>query len=594
MDNKDKIALLAEEMEQIKTRLIYLENEVDRLQREQSPWSPGAMDKQAAGQRGETGYRSSKGERYKEEAGFRNLKEPLFREGLEMVIGKNLLNRIGIIILIFAVGYFLKYSFDNGWIGELGRVAIGFVAGIALLVSGDILMRRGYQYFSQGFSGGGIAVIYLSTYAAVNFYHLISSVTAFVLLVLTAAAGGLLSNRQNALGVAVISTLGGFMGPFLIGSEAQTPATLLSYIAILNLAVLYLAYFRNWRALNMLAFLGTVLVYFLNRDAFPVSSAEQNFIWIHQSFLLIYFVIFGALSFLYNVRTRKPAGFTDIAILTMNAAFFFGASYDNLYRQYSDWMGLLAIILSALYVAVALGLKRKKMGDQLLFLSMLGTGLVFLTIALPLQFDERWVAAAWIMEAITLVYTGFRTGNKLVLAGGLGLLVLVAPSAVVSAPYYSEPPAPLFNAHSLTAYLGITGFILAACLAHKGAEAIKALRLASWVGAVMALILALAHISWEVENALSYFHLTYSLNFSISLSWVVLAVGLILWGMVRNLEMVRLISLALFGIVTVKIMFNDLAYMPMVFRIIILTVVGFILVAVSFAYQKKDKKDASI
>lgn len=137
------------------------------------------------------------------------------REGLENLIGKSLLNRIGIIVLL-AMAYFLKYSFDNNWIGPLGRIVIGYVLGAGFLIAGDILMRRGYNYFSQGISGGGISIIYLATFAAVSFYHLISSPLAFVLLVLIALSGGLLAVRQNALGLVFIATLGGFMTPFLM------------------------------------------------------------------------------------------------------------------------------------------------------------------------------------------------------------------------------------------------------------------------------------------------------------------------------------------------------------------------------------------
>lgn len=38
------------------------------------------------------------------------------------------------ILLIFAATvFFLKYAFDNRWIGELGRVILGVAAGLALV-----------------------------------------------------------------------------------------------------------------------------------------------------------------------------------------------------------------------------------------------------------------------------------------------------------------------------------------------------------------------------------------------------------------------------------------------------------------------------
>ncbi len=585
MDERDRY--FREEMEDIKRRLAALEESVSGLnQVVHQAWSVDGRDNNSAQSSAPTPapFRS----KIPPPTKAKTLKEAFFKDGLEMLIGKNLLNRVGIIVLLFAVGYFLKYSFDNGWIGELGRVVIGFLAGLSFLVAGDITMRRGYKYFSQGLSGGGIGIIYLSTFAAVNYYQLISSYTAFTLLIITTLTGGLLSRRQDAMGLAIIAVLGGFLAPFLIGSHRGIDLlTLLLYITILDLGVLYLAYYKNWRILNSLALWGTALVYIVNSARFENSGN----IWTNQSFLIIYFIIFGTLAFLYNVRYHKPTTFGDILILVFNAGFFFGASYANL-NYYYQWMGILAVTLTALYLAVALGLQRKKLGDRLLFLSLLGMGLVFLTVAIPLQFNEHWVTAAWLAEAMVLMFTGFKTGNKMVLISGLGLLVLVTPTAA-SRPYFAELPVPLFNYYSLDAILGIGGFILAAYIFYPPSES-KIGPVLRWVAAIIAVILTLVYLSWEVVNMLEYFRLDYSADFVISLSWVLLAVILILWGMAKDMEIVRFLSLALFAVTTLKIMFNDLSYMPMVFRIIILTVVGAVLVAVSFAYQKKEKKEAEL
>lgn len=180
----------------------------------------------------------------------------------------------------------------------------------------------------------------------------------------------------------------------------------------------------------------------------------------------------------------------------------------------------------------------------------------------------------------------------MVLISGLGLLALLTPSAAFR-PYFAELPVPLFNYHSLDAILAIGGFILAAYIFYPSSES-KTRSVLRWGAAIIAVILSLVYLSWEVDNMLQYFHLDYSVDFVISLSWILLAVILILWGMVKDMEIVRFLALALFAVTTLKIMFNDLSYMPMVFRIIILTVVGAVLVAVSFAYQKKEKKEAEL
>jgi hypothetical protein len=93
---------------------------------------------------------------------------------METLIGGRWLNRIGIIAIISAVTFFLKYAFDNNWIGPSGRVAIGILLGAAMLPWSHWLLQRGYAYFSEGIAGLGAAVLYLSIWAGCQYYKLCS------------------------------------------------------------------------------------------------------------------------------------------------------------------------------------------------------------------------------------------------------------------------------------------------------------------------------------------------------------------------------------------------------------------------------------
>lgn len=521
------------------------------------------------------------------------VKNKLTRENLENAIGGKLLNRVGIVVLLFGVAYFLKYSFDNQWIGEVGRVVIGFLAGISLLVAGDLVMRRDYSYFSQGLTGGGIGVIYLTTFAAANFYFLISSGTAFALLVLTALSGGLLAVRQNAFAVAVLSTLGGFLSPFLIGSTEANQVVLLSYIAVLDLAVLCLAYYKNWRSLNLLAFFGTCLVYLVYQATSWHSSLEV--MWLNQAYLTLYFVIFATLTFLYNVKHQQPTKAPEIVLLVLNAAFFFTTGADNLDSHYHSWLGLFAIFLAASYLTVGVILNKRKKADNFLFLALLGTGLAFVTIAIPLQLeDDRIIASAWLVEAIILFYAGLKGGNIWVRRAGLALLTLVTFSFQGDYYYFNEQQMPLLNYYSLASAISVIGFFFVAHMFYHHQSKTKVERLLVWPAAVIGTFLAIKQLSWEVTTAIAYFKLDYAEAFAISLSWLVFAVFLMIMGMTRDLKGMRFISLALFCITTFKIMILDLSGLDMAFRILILLIVGAVLIGVSFVYQRKESKGGGV
>jgi uncharacterized membrane protein len=85
---------------------------------------------------------------------------------LEATLGGTWLNRVGALVLVLGIAFFLKYAFENEWVGPAGRVAIGLLAGAGLLLLGERLQRAAYRVPAQGLAGAGIAALYLSAYAA--------------------------------------------------------------------------------------------------------------------------------------------------------------------------------------------------------------------------------------------------------------------------------------------------------------------------------------------------------------------------------------------------------------------------------------------
>ncbi len=107
---------------------------------------------------------------------------------LESKIGKLWLNRIGIVAILAGTAYFLKYAFDNNWIGPRGRVGIGILLGAAMLPWSQWLLARGYQYFSEGIAALGATVLYLSIWAGWHYYSLFEQSTAFAGMIVATAA----------------------------------------------------------------------------------------------------------------------------------------------------------------------------------------------------------------------------------------------------------------------------------------------------------------------------------------------------------------------------------------------------------------------
>ncbi len=182
---------------------------------------------------------------------------------LESSIGLTWVNRIATVTLILAAAFFFKYAVDNQWIGETGRIVLGVMAGFAALGGGEFAWRRDHRVYGQGVTALGIAILYLSFYAAFAFYHLPAAPqsVSFVLMALTTVLGGALAVRYDTGAVTVLALLGGYLTPVLLSSGEDRPWVLFSYILLLDIGALAVGRAKQWRYLAPLALAGTSVLY---------------------------------------------------------------------------------------------------------------------------------------------------------------------------------------------------------------------------------------------------------------------------------------------------------------------------------------------
>ena len=128
---------------------------------------------------------------------------------LEKFIGENLVNKIGIAILVLAIGFFVKYAIDNDWIGPVGRVGIGILCG-GILVAFAHRMRNSYQAFSSVLVGGGMAIFYFTITLAYQEFHLFSQLVSLVIMIIITLFAIVLALLYNKQELAVIAMVGRF------------------------------------------------------------------------------------------------------------------------------------------------------------------------------------------------------------------------------------------------------------------------------------------------------------------------------------------------------------------------------------------------
>jgi uncharacterized membrane protein len=341
---------------------------------------------------------------------------------MEKFIGENLVNKIGIAILVLAIGFFVKYAIDQQWIGRVGRVAIGLLCG-GILIGIAHKMRNTYKSFSSVLAGGGLAVFYFTITLAYKQFGLFGQTTAFVIMLIITAFAVALSILYDKQELAIISLVGGFIAPFLVSTGTGNYVTLFIYLIVLNSGLLIIAYNKSWRLLNLLSFIFTIILFgswlfMIPYDA-PAGRYANGFL-----FAIIFYLLFFAINIAYNVSEKKKFVASDFGILLANTALFFGAGIYCLSKMGAiEFKGLFSACMGIFNLAASYFLFRKQKMDTNILYLLIGITLTFISITAPLQLHGNYITLFWASEAVLLFW--LYTKSKINIIQYASLLVWV-------------------------------------------------------------------------------------------------------------------------------------------------------------------------
>ena len=343
------------------------------------------------------------------------VKPPRKEREWEQILGGSWLARIGVLALVIGIGFFLKYAFDNDWLGPTGRVILGVVAGLAML-GGGYRWRNRYPIMTRVLSGGGIAVLYLSIFASFALYDLVHFYVALAFLFAVSVASAIIALRYNSMSLAVLGIIGAFLAPFLLGAFEETgtgigdgghAVQLLAYIIVVDLGVLVLATFRNWRWFTLLALFCSLISFGVWYGEF---DRHISTVTAEVGITLIFVIFVGATTLFHMVWRRVMPRASDFSLMILNAAAYFGITLGLMWNDYRGWLGLHVFLMAALYGLISYLAYRRHTESPLLSYFAMGISIIFLTVAIPLQLgDKAWTTVLWAAEGTVLIWLASRS-----------------------------------------------------------------------------------------------------------------------------------------------------------------------------------------
>ena len=322
----------------------------------------------------------------------------------EKFIGENLFGKIGILIFVIGVGFFVKYAIDKNWINETFRTVLGFLTGSALLVVAERLQKK-YRTFSSLLAGGAFAVFYLTVAIAFHFYHLFPQTVAFTILIAITLFMSILSILYDRRELAIISLVGGFLAPFLVSTGNGNYLVLFTYMSILNLGMFGLSIYMKWGELPVIAFVFTYVVMgiFLLTGFTTGSTHISVHLFIFAT--LFYFIfLLPILSILRIEAVKKNRGLLLVIITNNFIYLLLGILFlRNMGLPFKS-EGLLSLLIAIINLVLVIWLRMSKKDYKFLIYAMLGLVLTFVSITIPIQLDGNYITLFWAAEMVLLLW----------------------------------------------------------------------------------------------------------------------------------------------------------------------------------------------
>lgn len=515
---------------------------------------------------------------------------------LESTIGTRWIGRVGMIAILFGVAFFLKYSFDNKLIGETGRVILGIFWGVAFIGVGEYFQRKKPMgLYGQVLSGGGLAVLYLALYAAFALYHLIPAPLAAISMMAVTTTGITLSVRYSAYSLAATALLGGFLTPIMLSTGHNQPLQLFGYVLLLDIGTLLLLRFRRWPSLVAASLFGTALLYVGWHTEF-FSSPQR---WIAFCIVSAFFAFYNLYVIASCLYSKHKESIIDQSIIFGSATFFFLAFFSQ-----HDWectwpVKVFTLVLASIEIGVAELVRRRRSTARMTIASFATISVIMTVVATFVTLEQRWILPALSAEMAALGWIGLRLNLATLRCGAylLGLAVLArfaVDLVLVLGPF--ERFVPLFNKRFPGCIAAVSAFyMLMSFTARYRAILQDYERHVFEIIFVITQVLSLVLLSVEVhdffrfrspDHVLGWGDAHYAYQLSLSVLWALYASLLTGVGIIKRLRGARIAGIVLLGATVLKVFLLDLSSLRTFYRIISFIVLGLLLLAVSYSYNR--------
>ena len=488
---------------------------------------------------------------------------------------QDFLVKLGGLLLLIALGWFVSYAFANNWIGPVGRITLGIMFGIALMIIGVIRISK---QPSQGaiFTVLGSSTVLLTIFAARGLYDFFTPASALVFMFISIAYVAFVSVRYTREPLAISSLLLGAIAPLLTFAPAPDITGLSLYLLALVVGTIWVVYRLKSSILTLLA-LGVVLLHTV--PYIQASSYIDQLIGLLFSFVFtMIFLVTNIISILYS-RTDKTEPVHYITAIATGAyllVWIAGGAPEIWHTPlYLIWMLVFATVSFLVYV---------KTTNRTPFYIYGSIALGLLAAATASLFDGAVLTIVYAIELGTLillannVVLNSQVARRLALLY-IGIVVLSMQHLAFLSGYASFSVADFSALFAVTMSLTLTGYSLTRTkpdIATDDSLQPGVVLLSMALGYVLVIIWLTLH-----QNLLNGEATTISL-----VTYTIIGLVLYIQGRIHVMTNLMLAGKIIIGGVVLRLMIIDVWQLALSERIIVFFIIGILLISTAFLKQK--------
>jgi uncharacterized membrane protein len=519
----------------------------------------------------------------------------------EFRFGQKWLLIIGIVTVIFGVAFFLKYSFDRGWIGPAGRVSLAYLWGLVFLMAGHLIRKKQFTWFGLSIYGGGIAILYFATYGAFQIYHLFPQGFSFAIMVLITVLACATAMAFETQALAIMGLIGGFLTPILMSTGQDNYVVLFTYMAILNVGILVISFRKHWAILQGLGFVVTYLIYTL----WFVERYGPDKFWAALLFLNGFYIIYSLAPFAYYFLRKEAQQLLGSYILILNSIVALAFNFAMIKGKYPlEWMSVITVFYAIIYLFFAYRLSQQGESGRNALVVMLLKSTLFLILTIPLLFSQHWITIFWTLLSALLLIGAKKLGQKNFVFFAIGLYAVVLIKFLfydLSFVFkYNMEPIALhmkqpYGYLILERWVTMALIVAAPCFMRRvtvkeiehTAPAFSFPPIAQLPPVLLGIFGTLLFVILTLEtSAFFYENLPQARFASISVIWAMFSIVLMISGFRKNSDRMRKIALGLLFLTTFKVFLFDIRNISTPYRILSFIVLGLILILISYLYNQ--------